>query len=270
MSRWRPRGRRGRRSRPGGARPPRRSPGRRCARGRGGRSSARRRVSAGRARLVEQAVGLGLLLGERGVERQVERHDDHAQRDDRRAALGGEPRGEVDRLVRLGARRRSARGSCGTRARSPGRAGSARAPSPRAGRRAAGGRRRRTTKPAASQPSPAYRVGASCTTTTNQASPVAGAAEDGEERPVDAAEADARRHAVRLLDRRRLPAQLDHGGVRDREREHRAERVHAADEVDVPGQHERGSRRRPAKTISDSHGVLNRGCSRRKTSGSCR
>ena len=27
---------------------------------------------------------------------------------------------------------------------------------------------------------------------------------------------------------------------------------------------------RPAKTISDSHGVLNFGCSRRKISGSCR
>ena len=85
-----------------------------------------------------------------------------------------------------------------------------------------------------------------------------------------APEPRVRADAVRLLDRRRLAPQLDHRRVRDREREHRAERVHPADEVDVPGQHEEDREERRRTRAATSHGVLNFGCSRRKTSGSCR
>ena len=42
-------------------------------------------------RLVEERVGERLLLGNFGVQRQVEWDDDHAHRDDRRAPLGREP-----------------------------------------------------------------------------------------------------------------------------------------------------------------------------------
>ena len=49
-------------------------------------------------RLVEQRVGESLLLGKLGVERLVERHDDHAHGDDRRPPLGGETRRHVHRL----------------------------------------------------------------------------------------------------------------------------------------------------------------------------
>ena len=58
--------------------------------------------------------------------------------------------------------------------------------------------------------------------------------------------------------------------VGDGERECRAERVERADEVHVAREQDQRSARLPAKTTSESHGVLNRGWSRRKTSGICR
>ena len=55
-------------------------------------------------RLVEQTVGLGELGREVGVERQLERHDDHAEQDDSPGALRREAHGDLDCLVRLAGR----------------------------------------------------------------------------------------------------------------------------------------------------------------------
>ncbi len=54
---------------------------------------------ADRTRLVELLVRLAHVLGQLGVERQVERHLDRRERDDRGAPLGREPAREVHRLV---------------------------------------------------------------------------------------------------------------------------------------------------------------------------
>ena len=67
-------------------------------------------------------------------------------------------------------------------------------------------------------------------------------AEEREERPVDAAEAEVGTCAVEQLLLRRAQAQPDERGVRDRERERRPERVERADEVDVARQDHRDRR----------------------------
>ena len=56
-------------------------------------------------------------------------------------------------------------------------------------------------------------------------------ADHGEERPVDPAPVEVGPGHPRDVLARTLPPQLDHRGVRDREGEHRAERVHRAEEV---------------------------------------
>ena len=95
------------------------------------------------------------------------------------------------------------------------------------------------------------------------------ATEEREQRPVDPAERTFGRARYTNSSSRRPVPQRDERHVRDREREHRAERVHRPEEV-----RSRPGRMRidtiPAKTMSESHGVLNRGCTRRKTSGSWR
>ena len=176
---------RGRRSRTGGARPPRRSRGPRSSPWHDAvdRADAVRR--GGEARVVEQPVGLGFLGRHLGVDRQVERHDDHAQRDDRRAPLGGESRCEVDRLVRLAARddrhqdrpvlerdRRAEleRSEHGLAQRDP------EPPAVEVVEDEAGREPRR---------GPAYRVAGSCCTTTSHARPVPMPADHGEQRPAD-------------------------------------------------------------------------------------
>src|SRR5262249_61317402 len=53
---------------------------------------------------VERLVRGGLSLRQLGIERQLHRHHDYADRRDRRTALGGEPAGEVARLLRLSPR----------------------------------------------------------------------------------------------------------------------------------------------------------------------
>ncbi len=55
-----------------------------------------------RAGLVEEVVGLGLLAGQVGVERLLERHLDDVDDRDRRAALCREPRRSDQGLLRLG------------------------------------------------------------------------------------------------------------------------------------------------------------------------
>ncbi len=52
-----------------------------------------------RAGLVEQLVRSLELLGQVGIERQLERDDHHAQEDDPPCPLGREPRGELDGLA---------------------------------------------------------------------------------------------------------------------------------------------------------------------------
>ena len=64
----------------------------------------------------------------------------------------------------------------------------------------------------------------------------ADAAEDREQRHVDAADADVAGPAVRPLDVGQLRAQAHDREVRDRERQHRAEGVHLAQEVGLAGQ----------------------------------
>ena len=82
-------------------RPPRRSPGRRCGRGRRGRSCGRRRRRRPPARRRARRSAFASSSRRSASSGQVERHDDHAERDDRRAALGREAGREVDRLVGL-------------------------------------------------------------------------------------------------------------------------------------------------------------------------
>ena len=133
-----------------------------------------------------------------------------------------------------------------------------------------GRRRRRRTRARASRGRPSASP-AFWTTITSHASPVAQPAED-------ARTAASRRRARRRFGRARncelllAPpiAQYDDRGVRDRERQHRAERVHRPEEVDLAGQHRRRSSTIPAKTTSAIQGVLNRECTCRNTPGSCR
>ena len=76
-----------------------------AARARSRRADDRNAVRvADRDRLVELAVRERLELGHVVRERAVERHLDHRHGDDARPALGGEPAGDVERLVRRLAR----------------------------------------------------------------------------------------------------------------------------------------------------------------------
>jgi len=52
---------------------------------------------------VEVGTKVGDLPVEAGVERQLLRHDEGSDEDDPRAAVGREPAGEVERVLRLGA-----------------------------------------------------------------------------------------------------------------------------------------------------------------------
>ena len=220
-------------------------------------------------RLVEQPVGLRVLRGQRRVERQLHRDDDHPERDDRRAALGRETGSEVDRLASLRARDDPERGSSGTRAPWRGRAGSARVPSRRAARRFGGGRsRRRRTRARASR----GRHSAS--------------ARPGRRRRARRPPCRGRRRPRTAASRRRGCACSAGRGTALRPAAACA-RICTTDacaivnESIAPNAYMRpmkstfpGSRKRiekrPAKTTRASAGVLKRGCSRRKTSGSCR
>ena len=232
---------------------------------------ARRRARPIARGLVELLVRRLLLLGQLGVERRLERHDTTLQRDDRGAALGGEAAGEVDRLLGRAARRdrhedvavlERDRRPDDRPARAPSRVSGARehAPpvddveakpgdepaEPGVARRRVLRRRRRARRCACRAPPKI--------------------AKSGQSTPRMRRFGRTRNASVAA----RLATQLDHRDVRDREREHRAERVHACRGSRSCRATARGSRSSPAKTTSESHGVLNFGCSRRKTSGSCR
>ena len=89
--------------------------------------------------------------------------------------------------------------------------------------------------PSTSHPSPAQRTAGKSAATTMNGRERAESAEDGEERDVVLADAHVEGRAERLLGiaLRLAQAQRDHRGVRDREREHRAERVEVAEERDA-------------------------------------
>ena len=128
---------------------------------RAARSRARRRASPIACASSSRSFARRSPAPAARVERQLERDDDHAHRDDRRAPLGREPAGEVDRPSRLAAvDDRDEDVAVLERERRPDqRAAPRRSPSAARARRGAGRRRRRRSRPRASRGRPSASPG---------------------------------------------------------------------------------------------------------------
>ncbi len=208
-----------------------------------------------RRRDVEGLVGGVLLFLEPCVQRQVERHDDHAEGRNRGTSVGGEAAGQVDRLLR-GATRLDGNEDVPVLERD-------RRPDDHRGMQR---RRERLVKNLAAVNDVADepdheppKTGPSwpglLDDDDDPGDPGAEPAEDREQRPVDASDPQARAHLERLRIVPRAQTQRDHGHVRDRERQHRAERVHVAEEI-RPARQEHDNREQPAEDQQRQPGSL--------------
>ena len=222
------------------------------------------------ARLLDQRLRRGLLLGHRRVDRQRARHGDHRNA---RGCPAGAARRAWPRSrsrTRRSARRSSARAPSRTRPRGRRPAAGSRPCASRSGPAPAGGGRagRRPCRGSASRRRSRRRPGAGTTVTTN-ADRGAEAADHGEHRDVAPADLRVPGRPVGPWEVGLGHPQADHREVGDRERQHRAERVEVAEERRLARERDRGSRS-PPKTRIPIHGVRYFGCSCRSWSGSWR